>query len=74
MAYWAPRSALDARSQVIVNRIAERFLQFGDALALERDHIAGIDHVPVKNTSFIIEFDFAEISFVLHFIYPRSFQ
>lgn len=44
----------------------KRLRQTGDAVALERDHVASVDDFAVEDRRFGVEPDFADVSFVFH--------
>jgi len=48
-------AALFAEGKVVLNRILKCLTQFLDGCALERNHIAGINHFSMKDAGFIIE-------------------
>jgi hypothetical protein len=60
---WPVRSlaAFLAEFEVIIDGLPKRLLHLGDALALKRDDVAGVDHLAVNDPSFAVEFDFADV-------------
>lgn len=58
--------SLFAKFEVITNGFTKGSLQFADGFALESHNVANADNFAVKNIGFVIEFNFANVTFVLH--------
>jgi hypothetical protein len=57
--------ALPSWSEVL-DRIREALFQLRDAGTLERDDIASVDDFAVKDSRFVVKFNFADRLFVFH--------
>jgi len=50
----------------------ERLRQFTDTLALERDHVTGVDHFPVEDGCFVVKLDLAHVFFMFRFFPSKT--
>src|SRR4051812_10446921 len=53
-----------AKIDVIINRVPESLLRFGNGLSVKRDHVAGVDDLAPDQTGFRVNGELANIALI----------